>query len=283
VKKNKFSSALIVLTLIVACVGAWKAFSEMGVRNRLSFSLSEQTEKIRDLKVAISEARKKAEENSALLESGIESRKEKAEKMEDSLSGKREQVEARRETLTSRTLRKEELATEIQEMKKSIAAVEKEIEFARDRLSSYVSTLPASEAKISEIQASMEIERQREIDRRNSLSTYDAKTNILKDHYFRTLSSLQKYKYDRPWLEKGERLSVSYIQYDFQAGFLGLPVGMERGIEKGMVFSVRAEGRNLCRIKIRDTSVKNSVALIIPLFGNPVELRKYKSFDLIYL
>ena len=245
----------------------------MGVRNRLSFSLSEQTEKIRDLKVAISEARKKAEENSALLESGIESRKEKAEKMEDSLSGKREQVEARRETLTSRTLRKEELATEIQEMKK----------FARDRLSSYVSTLPASEAKISEIQASMEIERQREIDRRNSLSTYDAKTNILKDHYFRTLASLQKYKYDRPWLEKGERLSVSYIQYDFQAGFLGLPIGMERGIEKGMVFSVRAKGRNLCRIKIRDTSVKNSVALIIPLFGNPVELRKYKSFDLIYL
>ena len=54
-------------------------------------------------------------------------------------------------------------------------------------------------------------------------------------------------------------------------------------MEIGMVFSVRAKGKKLCRIKINDVSPKNSVGMIIPLFGTPVELRKFKSFDLVHL
>ena len=41
--------------------------------------------------------------------------------------------------------------------------------------------------------------------------------------------------------------------------------------------------KKLCRIKINGVSPKNSVGMIIPLFGNPVELRKFKSFDLVHL
>ena len=52
-------------------------------------------------------------------------------------------------------------------------------------------------------------------------------------------------------------------------------------MEIGMIFSVRSKGK--LRIKINDVSPKNSVGMIIPLFGNPVELRKFKSFDLVHL
>jgi hypothetical protein len=145
------------------------------------------------------------------------------------------------------------------------------------------SSLPAMENRVSGLTGSIDNEEQRELERKQALASYEVITSVYKQHFALTLSELQNYKYARPWLERGEKFSVTNIQYDFQAGFLGLPAGKDRGLEKGMTFAVRANGRNICRIKIHEVSPRNSVGMIIPLFGNPVDLRKYKSFDLIYL
>ena len=255
----------------------------MSERDRVEEELVARQQKTGELKEAIAEAQKKSKENLEFLSTRIETRKKEAEKKEDLLKSLRDQVEAKREALSSKTERKEELGSEIQEMKKKIAAVEKEIEHSRNRIRSYASSLPDLARGISELRTSIENEKEREIEGKRSLLTYESKTSIYKEHFEVTLEELQRYMYERPWLEKGERLTVPYLQYDFRAGFLGLPVGLERGIEKGMIFAVRANGINLCRIKINDVSARNSVGMIIPLFGNPIELRKFKSFDLIHL
>ena len=268
---------------MLVSVGGWKTFSEMSERDRMAAELLALDKKSGELQEAIDEVQKKTKENLEFLSTRIETRKKEASEKEVFLKSLRDQLEAKTSGLSAKTERKEELSSEIQEMKKQIAAVEKEVEHSRNRIRSFALSLPDLEGTISELRASVENEKQRETEGKRSLLTYESKTRIYKEHFEVTLEALQRYMYDRPWLEKGEKLSVPYLQYDFQAGFLGLPVGLERGIEKGMIFSVRANGINLCRIKINDVSPRNSVGMIIPLFGNPVELRKFKSFDLIHL
>ena len=282
-KSKKFTFVLLFLTLTVLSVGAWKAFSDNSELNRLEDQLAGENGRIAELEKVIDEASKKSEETLNILTEGIERGKKKAETAEASLENKKQQLASQQEALSLKEDEKEKVALDTQETRKEIAAVKKEIEHARGRLGTLSSSLPAMENKVSGLTASIGNEEQRELERKQALTSYEVITDVYKQHFTLTLSELQNYKYARPWLERGEKFSVTNIQYDFQAGFLGLPAGKDRGLEKGMTFAVRANGRNICRIKIHEVSPRNSVGMIIPLFGNPVDLKKYKSFDLIYL
>lgn len=264
-------------------MGAWKAFSDHSELNRLKDHLAAENGRIAELEKVIDEASKKSEETLDILTKGIERRKEEAKTVEASLGIKKQQLESQQGALSLKEDERDKMALSTQETIKEIAAVKKEIEHARGRLVTLSTSLPAMENKISGLTGSIGNEEQRELDGKQALSSYEVITNVYKEHFTLTLSELQNYKYARPWLEKGEKFSVTNIQYDFQAGFLGLPAGKDRGLEKGMTFAVRASGRNICRIKIHEVSPRNSVGMIIPLFGNPVDLKKYKSFELIYL
>jgi len=283
VKAKKFTFVLLFLTLTVLSVGGWKAFSDNSELNRLEDQLAGKSGRIAELEKVIDEATKKSKETLEFLTDGIDKRKSEAEEAELSLKNKRQQLESQQGGLSFKEDEIGKLSMNAQEMKKEIAAVKKEIEHARGRMVTLSSSLPAMEDRVSGLTASIGNEEQRELERKQALDSYEVITSIYQQHYTLTLSELQNYKYARPWLERGEKLSVTNIQYDFQAGFLGLPAGKDRGLEKGMTFAVRANGRNICRIKIHEVSPRNSVGMIIPLFGNPVDLRKYKSFDLIYL
>ena len=282
-KVRKFSFALILLTLVLNSIAGWKVFSEKTEKDRLEAELLALDKKSGEIREAIEEAQGKSKENIAFLSTRIETRKKEASEKETLLKSLGDQLEAKTAALGANTERKDELSSEIQEMKKKIAEVEKEIEHSRNRFRTFALSLPSLEEKILQLRASIENEKQRESDGKRSLLTYESTTKMYVEHFDATLEALQRYKYGRPWLEKGEKLSVPYLQYDFEAGFLGLPVGLEHGMEIGMIFSVRSKGKKLCRIKINDVSPKNSVGMIIPLFGNPVELRKFKSFDLVHL
>ena len=282
-KAKKFTLVLLFLTLTVLSVGAWKAFSDNSELNRLKDQLAGENGRIAELEQVIDEASKKTEETLDILTKGIARRKEETETAEASLENKKQQLESQQGALSLKEDEREKVALDTQETRKEIAAVKKEIEHARGRLVTLSTSLPAMENKISGLTVSIGNEEQRELERKQALTSYEVITNVYKQHFTLTLSELQNYKYARPWLERGEKFSVTNIQYDFQAGFLGLPAGKDRGLEKGMTFAVRANGRNICRIKIHEVSPRNSVGMIIPLFGNPVDLRKYKSFDLIYL
>ena len=282
-KAKKFTFVLLFLTLTVLSVGGWKAFSDNSELNRLEDQLAGKNGRIAELEKVIDEATKKSKETLEFLTDGIDKRKSEAEEAELSLKNKRQQLESQQGGLSFKEDEIGKLSMNAQETKKEIAAAKKEIEHARGRLGTLSSSLPAMEGRVSGLTVSIGSEEQRELERKQALGSYEVITSIYQQHYALTLSELQSYKYARPWLERGEKLSVTNIQYDFQAGFLGLPAGKDRGLEKGMTFAVRANGRNIRRIKIHEVSPRNSVGMIIPLFGNPVDLRKYKSFDLIYL
>ena len=108
-------------------------------------------------------------------------------------------------------------------------------------------------------------------------------TDILKSHYELTLSSLQKDFYDRPWLERGERVSVTYSSVDLNSGLLMLPIGKNNGLEQEMRFSVRVKGRSVCQIRIKEVAYDHCIAMIVPLLGNPIQLIEENSLDLIHL
>jgi len=264
-------------------VGAWKAFSDHSELTALENRLADKNKRLSELQKVMDEAAKKSKETLQFLTDGIDRRKGEAEEAELSLKNKQQQLESQKGAWVFKEDEIQKLSMEAQEVRKEVATVNKETEHARARLATLSSSLPAMENQVSVLTASIESEKQRELDRKSALSTYEAITSIYKQHFSLTLTELQNYMYARPWLERGEKFSVSNVQFDFQAGFIGLPEGMERGLEKGMIFTVRSNGRNICRVKIHEVSPKNSVAIIIPLYGNPVDLRKYKSFDLIYL
>ena len=282
-KSKKFTFVLLFLTLTVLSVGGWKAFSDNSELNRLEDQLAGEKERIKELEEVMEEASKKSAENLKFLSDGIDTRKSEAEEAELSLKNKIQQLESQQGALSFKEDEIEKLSMSAQETRKEIAAVKKGIEHARGRMVTLSSSLPAMGNRVSGLTVSIDNEEQRELERKQALASYEVITSVYKQHFALTLSELQNYKYARPWLERGEKFSVTNIQYDFQAGFLGLPAGKDRGLEKGMTFAVRANGRNICRIKIHEVSPRNSVGMIIPLFGNPVDLRKYKSFDLIYL
>ena len=282
-KNSKFSVFLLFLTLGFLVAAAWKAFSFHSAITGLESALEAKRKDVKELKEQMDEAAKKSKENLQTLTSLRDRKKDDAESAEKDLEGISLQVEGQREALKIKEGKIEQLAMDLQEAKKSIAAVQKEVEHAQNRLTQFSSTLPVMEDKVSGLQAAIEGERQREAEGERTLTTYESITKVYKQHFSLTLMELQNYLYSRPWLERGEKVSVSNVVFDLQAGFLGFPAGRDRGIEKGMTFTVRADGRNICRIKVNQVSTKNSVAMIIPLYGKPLDLRKYKSFDLIYL
>ena len=126
-------------------------------------------------------------------------------------------------------------------------------------------------------------EEERKRDLEELILTYDQETDILMHHYDLTLSALQKDFYEHPWLERGERVTVAFSQVDLDSGILMLPVGKNHGIEKRMRFSVRAKGKPICQIRVKEVAFDHCVAMIIPLLGTPTQLLEIKYLDLIYL
>jgi hypothetical protein len=60
-----------------------------------------------------------------------------------------------------------------------------------------------------------------------------------------------------------------------------LPIGKNYGLEEKMRFLVRARSKSICQIRIKAVSYDHSVAMIVPLVGNPNMLMEVNNFDLI--
>ena len=78
-------------------------------------------------------------------------------------------------------------------------------------------------------------------------------------------------------------MTVAFSQVDLDSGILMLPVGKKHGLEKSMRFSVRAKGKPICQIRVKEIAFDHCIAMIIPLLGNPTQLLEVKYLDLIYL
>ena len=262
---------------------AWKIFSTQAENEFLQNELKVMAAKSAEMKFAVEEAKKgqadklnrEKRKNSELEESG----NVKSDEIVD-LERKRDELKTSTEVADQKL---EDLSASIQKNKLSMTGMDAEIRTAQVNLRRQSMSIPALEQEINILKNQINTEEQRKFDLEGKLTTYEKETQILKKHYDYTIAGLKKDFYEHPWLERGERLTVSSSTLDLGTGILMLPIGKNHGIEPSMLFSVRVKGKNICQVKIKEVAFDHCVAMIVPLLGNPKELMEIKDFDLVYL
>jgi hypothetical protein len=280
---TKVAYGLNSVALIFCILIAWKIFSTQAENEFLQNELKVMAAKSAEMKFAVEEAKKgqadklnrEKRKNSELEESG----NAKSDEIVD-LERKRDELKTSTEVADQKL---EDLSASIQKNKLSMTGMDAEIRTAQVNLRRLSMRIPALEQEINILKNQINTEEQRKFDLEGKLTTYEKETQILKKHYDYTIAGLKKDFYEHPWLERGERLTVSSSTLDLGTGILMLPIGKNHGIEPSMLFSVRVKGKNICQVKIKEVAFDHCVAMIVPLLGNPKELMEIKDFDLVYL
>ena len=71
--------------------------------------------------------------------------------------------------------------------------------------------------------------------------------------------------------ESGVPSTIARI--DGKSGMMLIPLGSERGVEAGSVFTLWKDKRKAARIRVQSSRKGFSLAYILPRFGNPENLR----------
>ena len=271
------------LALLFCLVGAWKIFS---IQSEIEYShgkLSELKVKVADLTLALDEAKKGQVDRLAREKRKNLELEDQANAFVDEVSDLTRKRDEINQVIASAQKESDELSAEIQKYKVSLGSADARIEAARVENRAMTLNIPMLQSKITETENKILGEKQRKEDLDYEIATYDKETGVLKDHYDKTISALQKDFYERPWLDRGERVSVEFSELDLISGLLMLPIGKDHGIEQKMRFAVRAEGQSICQVEIKKVEFDHCVAMIIPLLGNPSKLEEFSKLDLIYL
>ena len=271
------------LALLFCLVGAWKIFS---IQSEIEYShgkLSELKVKVADLTLALDEAKKGQVDRLAREKRKNLELEDQANAFVDEVSDLTRKRDEINQVIASAQKESDELSAEIQKYKVSLGSADARVEAARVENRAMTLNIPTLQSKITETENKILGEKQRKEDLDYEIATYDKETGVLKDHYDKTISALQKDFYERPWLDRGERVSVEFSELDLISGLLMLPIGKDHGIEQKMRFAVRAEGQSICQVEIKKVEFDHCVAMIIPLLGNPSKLEEFSKLDLIYL
>lgn len=113
------------------------------------------------------------------------------------------------------------------------------------------------------------------------LTVYSEITSAVREHCLATIRSLRTYLRVRPWLEPGEELSLTLKSVDLSSGYVALSEGGNVGLREDMVFSVKFENREISKIRVKKVFRNYSLAELIPLIGNPLELLTLEKVDLV--
>lgn len=270
-----------IITLLVCISCGWKLWSNQLKHDFLNKELTLVKTKIKETSVAVAEAFKGQEDKLAR-------EKRKNAELEESENGKVKETgdlnrkrDGMKIVLDEKLEQVGQLAANIQKTKVSLAGIDKEISQQRVSLRDLTLSLPALDESLTDLgrQISEEVRRRDSLNQK--ILSYDEETDILKSHFELTISALQKDFYQRPWLERGEKVSVSFSNVDLNSGILMLPIGKNYGLEEKMRFLVRARSKSICQIRIKAVSYDHSVAMIVPLVGNPNMLMEVNNFDLI--
>lgn len=246
-------------------------------------SISQNLSKIEKLKEEIKEAR-------ALDLSKLTRERRRNQELEDELEGKKmefqlisEGLEGTREELKNLGVSTEDVEKLLKKNQESIVLSGEQLESSQTSVFELESELPRIRAKISEaINDSVDLDRQKQ-EQEFRMVGYPEVTDVLREHYRRILKAMRKYELERPWLEKGESLSLKFESIDFESGLVTLPIGTEKGVKTKMAFAVQKNGKELCKIKITRAKRYFSLAEIVPMVGFPLQLQDFEKFDLVVL
>jgi hypothetical protein len=277
---RKISLFLSILTLLLCSLGVWKLNSVITNHKEMQVAISVSEKNLQNLDVEISKEHaarfsRERRKNQDMEEQILNFSTEKT-KLEITFSSKNSVINDLKAS-------KEEKEKKILEMKVEIRANAGELASLKQKALDVDQEIPQIEKQIQENEMQSENEKSRSIQVEESLSNYAEITKVLKEHQERTLDSLYSEKYERPWIEEGEMIQLKKFSLDLDKGLLGLPVGQEIGLEPGAFFSIAHLGELICKIRIKEAEQNRSVALIMPLFGNPRKLLELESFDLKHL
>ncbi|MGY8714665.1 MAG: hypothetical protein ACKVJ1_12310, partial [Verrucomicrobiia bacterium] len=226
---TKLHYILNILALIACSVSAWKIFSDRAERDFLNQEIAKIKTEISDMSLAVEEAKKGQKDK-------LSREKRKNRELEET----KQDSEAKIADLTRRqgemrivfeenAEKHESLASSIQNTKVSLAGIDKEIEMSRASLRSISLIVPSLQDSIISIETEISEKKSRKSELGERILSYDKETEILKKHYNLTTSALQKDFYERPWLERGERVSVSFSSLNLESGIIMLPIGKDHG------------------------------------------------------
>ena len=279
----KLGYILNILTLAMGTVALWQIFSVQAENEFLEKEISDFNSKVQDITLAVDEAKKGQSDKLAREKrknADLEANEQSSVGEITDLSRKQGEMSI---ILEENTKKVEELSFSIQKAKISLAGIDKEIDRSRSTLRSMTLLVPNLQSSLVSLGDDISEKKDRIMELEKKILSYDRETDLLKEHFEFTVSALQKDFYEHPWLERGERVSVSFSSLDLETGIIMLPIGKNHGLEQSMRFAVRGNGKSICQIKINKVAFDHCIAMIIPLLGNPKELLEVTNLDLTYL
>ena len=209
-----------------------------------------------DLSEEIAEFKRAADE----IDLKLARTKEEIEEIENSLN----------DTITDKDAtyqRQSESATAVKELQSKIENLRSELPRIRQQVEAKRFEIGDFENRISELA--------------QKLTVYSEITSAVREHCLATIRSLRTYLRVRPWLEPGEELSLTLKSVDLSSGYVALSEGGNVGLREDMVFSVKFENREISKIRVKKVFRNYSLAELIPLIGNPLELLTLEKVDLV--
>lgn len=279
----KLGYILNILTLAIGTVSMWQIFSQQAESEFLKQEISDFNSKVQNITLAADEAKKGQSDKFAREKRKNEELEENEKSSVGEIADLSRKQREMNTILEENTKKVEELSSSIQKAKLRLVGIDKEIERSRSTLRSMTLLIPNLQTSLVSLQDEISQKKDRIIELEKKILSYDSETDLLKQHFKLTVSALQKDFYEHPWLERGERVVVSFSSLDLETGIIMLPIGKNHGLEQSMRFAVRGNGKSICQIKINKVAFDHCIAMIIPLLGNPKELLEVTNLDLIYL
>ena len=224
----------------------------------ISSKLMRQKTRNEDLSEEISEFRK----SSQLSIEKLEETKAQIKKLEDGISNMEEEIASSGE-------REKEAEAKLQDKLQAIQTLRSEI--------------PQISQKIEDKKFETRDFENRSNDLTDRLSVYSEITKVLRQHYLDTVSDMRTYARQRPWIEKGESLSIRLGKVDLASGYIALPEGGTVGLREDMYFSIFHLQEEISKIRIKKVFRTHALAEVIPLVGNPHKLLEIREVDLVAL
>ena len=175
------------------------------------------------------------------------------------------------------------LSNSIEDAKINLNKDEKEIIALREESDKLKNSLPVMEESMNDLRTAIleQVGLAQKLDEK--LANYESTTKVLQEHFERNVQAFVRDKREKPWFHKGKSITVRNASLDLESGLLALPVGKDHGVEMDRVLSVQSLNREICKIKITQATLRNSIAHIIPLVGEPERLLNLSEFDLYHL
>ena len=209
-----------------------------------------------DLSEEIAEFKRAADE----IDLKLARTKEEIEEIENSLNDTITDKDATYQRQSESATAVKRLQTKIENLRSELPRIRQQVEAKRFEIGDF-------ENRISELA--------------QKLTVYSEITSAVREHCLATIRSLRTYLRVRPWLEPGEELSLTLKSVDLSSGYVALSEGGNVGLREDMVFSVKFENREISKIRVKKVFRNYSLAELIPLIGNPLELLTLEKVDLV--